>query len=110
MFRSIKFIGYGETRLYEFEITDSDFVTIRGMTGVMAQHWYAGIATVIAAEYVERNLLVAKNIVLYCLYMEEQGYKNIICYQDRYCPEYIDNWVEIAAERDRLLDKLYAMK
>ncbi len=90
----------------EYKIIDSDF------TVTVLEHKDTAASVVIAKEYYKRNLPVAKNMVLLCLYSETKGYniKHIVIWQDHYCYNKINNWKEIAAERDRLLDKLLVMK
>lgn len=105
MFRSYRYLSYNhKTKLHVIKITDSDFVVIVTVNG--------SINVAVAKEYARRNLSVAKNLVLLCLEMESLGnkMKDIILSQDKYCPEHIDNWAEIATERNRILDKLSAMK
>lgn len=90
---------------FEFKLIDSDFVA----TGDANDDVYV----IAANEYIKRNLPVAKNIVLLCIYLENKFDVKIesgVRAQDAICPNHINNWAEIAAERDRLLDKLSAMK
>lgn len=111
MFHSYEYICLNKkTRQFKLEIKDSDFATTIFVNETLAN--FLAINVSIAQEYARRNLPVAKNMALLCLYLEERGHKmyNIIYHQDHYCPEHIENWVEIAAERDRILAKLSAMK
>lgn len=108
MFRSYEYLGYScKTNEFEFKITDSDFVVVASTFPGSS----VNVNMVVAKEYARRNLQVGKNIALLCLYLRERvmEMKDITYWQDKYCPEYIDNWTEIAAERDQLLDKLSAM-
>lgn len=94
MFRSFKYLGFNiETNQYEHELIDSDFVTV-----VIDDTGNESVA--VAKEYIRRNLPVAKNMALLYLYIEQQG---------SYIREAI-RWAEIEIERDRILDKLSAMK
>ncbi len=103
MFRSIRYVGHGRFNTQsEYEITDSDFVVIVNGPRSVA----------VAREYDKRNLPVAKNIVLLCLYLESRGtnIEKVIRLQDDVCSGHIANWDRIAEERNRYLDKLSAMK
>lgn len=103
MFRSYSSAFNKKYKQYEYKITDSDFVVVVGGCTIPD--------VAIAKEYARRNLPVAKNMALLCLYMgEDERMELIVIQQDLYCGAYIDNWAEIAAERDRYLDKLSAMK
>lgn len=107
MFCSYRYIGYNnKTKQYEDELIDSYFTVLIKSTVATPFH------TVIAQEYVNRNVSVAKNIALLCLYMETQGnsMEEIVYWQDRHCSKVINNWGQIASERNRYLDKLSAMK
>lgn len=109
MFRSLKDLGYngkaGLNRRDLYEITDYDFVVVVESPDV------EGVA--VAKEYVRRKLPLAKNMALYALYQQQTyGFKmkDILSWQNKYCSKCIINWPQIAGERDRLLNKLSAMK
>lgn len=104
MFRSFEHeVVYGSG--YEFKIIDSDFtVVVRGDDSI--------VALALVKEYARRNLPVGKNLALLCLYFESlrRDIENILYWQDLYCSGKVENWAEIAAERNHYLDKLWAMK
>lgn len=106
MFRSIKRIKTISGGRYK--IIDSDFVSILNTLDGLP---IAMTGIIVAKEYIKRNLPVAKNIALFCLYIESFGHnmENITGWQDKSCSG-IQNWTEIAVERDRYLDKLSPMK
>lgn len=104
MFRSYQDLYINNKR--SIEIIDSDFRII-----IHTEYQY--VEEIIVKEYTARNLPVAKNIALLCMYFEnfwQVKMPDVIYWQDQHCPHYVDNWAEIAAERDRYLDKLSAMK
>lgn len=103
MFRSYKYINSSR-----IEITDSDFVAV----AILAGDPLGCVSVAIAKEYARRNLPLAKNMTLFCLYIESFGHnmESILRFQNKYGYKYIDNWSGIAAERDRILDKLSTMK
>lgn len=116
MFRSCEYLNYDiKANLYKYKITDSDFITVVETNlpvGGSGDLFLASVIVAVVKEYIKRNLSIVNNIILLCLYLEKFKYKmeDIIYWQDKFCHEYINNWAEIAAERDRLLDKLSAMK
>ncbi len=107
MFRSLECDSYiYATNECKYKLTDSEFVV-----NVVDNLGHGGCVS-IAKEYARRNLPVAKNMALLCLYLEALGLRRKMkdINQDKFCSKHIDNWSGIAAERDRLLGKLSAMK
>lgn len=118
MLRSVEYIKYitsdEKNDKYKYEIIDHDFVASVVVVWPIGQgmSMLTGMAIAVAKEYAKRNLSVGKNIAVLCLHLEERGWgmENIIYNQDKDCSQHIYNWAEIAAERDRTLDKFSAMK
>lgn len=121
MFLSITYVSRGNSDSeFVYRLTDSDFETEFSywLTDSDFETTLNKIMTSITAgvvkEYRRRKLNAGKNTALLILHMEEKWgahdiYK-LIFFQDKYCPEHIDNWSEIAAERDRYMNKIIAMK
>lgn len=112
MFRSYRYLGWNGC--WTYEITDSDFGTVIVVLNEPE------ITVGIVEEYASRNLNVGKNVALLYMYQAEieigpgppiaNLLEEIIEYQDHCCPKFINNWAEIAVERDQYLDKIWAMK
>lgn len=116
MFKSIIYKKYnGRIKKFIYELTDSEFgickiefdrnYNISVMEGDMLR------SLAVAQEYQKRNLPIAENMALFHIWYHNRpslypcSFEQLKQWQDKYCPEYINDWSEISKQIDILIKK-----
>jgi hypothetical protein len=93
MFQSYKFNGYLDEKVWEYELTDSEFGIVLGIAAATDKESYFSFEIPVIQEYSKLNLNVAANLVMAFIWYNKQfprcSIQEIINYNKKHNPLFL---------------------